>query len=108
MRRQRCGQAADLLVRQEPLAPLAAVSADATAGVGALGAEAHGFRLPHDDGEHRHGPIGGDRGGAQGGEPVSDIPTVDVGDLPSPEAGQDLVLQVAPVDIQRSRFQSRW
>ena len=29
---------------------------------------------------------------------------VDVGDLPSLEAGQDLVLQVAPVDIERSRL----
>ena len=29
---------------------------------------------------------------------------VDVGDLPSPEAGQDLVFQVAPVDIERSRL----
>ena len=29
---------------------------------------------------------------------------MDVGDLPSLEAGQDLVLQVAPVDVERSRL----
>ena len=35
-------------------------------------------------------------------KPVPNILPVDVGDLPSVEAGQDLVLQVAPVDIERS------
>ncbi len=43
-------------------------------------------------------------GVAQRCEPVPDVPTVDVADLPSLEAGQDLVLQVAPVDIERSRL----
>ena len=68
----------------------------------ALRPKTHGFRLPHDDGEHRHGPVGGDRRRAQRGEPVPNIPPVNVGDLPSVEAGHDLVLQVAPVDIERS------
>ena len=107
MRRQPRRQAAYLLVRQKARAPLAAIAPDAQAGVGALRPEAHGFRLPHDDGEHRHGPIGSDRRRAQRGEPVADIPPVDVSDLPSLEAGQNLVPQVAPVHIQRSRFQSR-
>ena len=48
--------------------------------------------------------VGGDRGGAQRGEPVSDIPAVDVGDLPSREMRQDLVLQIAPVHIKRRRL----
>ena len=93
-----------LLVRQKARAPLAAMAPDAKAGVGALRPKAHGFRLPHDDGEHRHGPVGGDRGRAQRCEPVPDVSAVDVGDLPSLEAGQDLVLQVAPIDIERSRL----
>ena len=104
MRRQPRGQPAHLAVRQEARAPLAAVAPDAQAGVGALGPKTHGFRLPQDDGEHRHGAVGGDRGRAQRCEPVPDVPPVDVGDLPSLEAGQDLVLQVAPIDIERSRL----
>ena len=102
--RQSRGQAAYLLVGQEARASLAAVASDAQAGVGALGPKTHGFRLPQDDGEHRHGAVGGDRGRAQRCEPVPDVPAVDVGDLSSLEAGQDLVLQVAPVDIERSRL----
>ena len=102
--RQSRGQAAYLLVGQEARSSLAAVASDSQAGVGALGPKTHGFRLPQDDGEHRHGPVGGDRGRAQRCEPVPNIPPVDVGDLPSLEAGQDLVLQVAPVDIERSRL----
>ena len=98
------GQAAHLVVGQEARAALAAIAPDAQAGVGALRPKAHGFRLPHDDGEHRHGPVGGNRRGAQRGEPVADIAAVDAGDLPSVEAGQDLVLQVASVDIERSRL----
>ena len=54
MCRQSCRQVAYLLVRQKARAPLAAVASDAQAGVGALGPKTHGFRLPHDDGEHRH------------------------------------------------------
>ena len=104
MGREYRGQAAHLVVGQEARAALAAVAADAEAGVGALRSKAHGFRLPHDDGEHRHGPVGGNRRGAQRGEPVADIALVDVGDLPSLEVGQDLVFQVAPIDIERSRL----
>ena len=52
--RQSRGQAAYLLVGQEARASLAAVASDAQAGVGALGPKTHGFRLPQDDGEHRH------------------------------------------------------
>ena len=73
MGRQRCGQPADLFVGQEALAPLPAVSPDAPAGVGPLGPKAHRFRLPHDDGKHRHGAICRNRRGAQRGEPVPDV-----------------------------------
>ena len=51
-----------------------------------------------------HGPVRGDRRCAEGREPVPDIPPVDVGDLPTLEAGQDLVLQIAPVDMKGSRL----
>ena len=80
MGRQPRRQTAHLLVRQETRSPLAAIAPDAQAGVGALRAKAHGFGLPHDDGEHRHGPVGGDWGRAERGEPVADIPPIDVGD----------------------------
>ena len=59
IRGESCGQSTKLVVGQESLAPLAAVASDALAGVGALEPKAHGFRFPHDDGEHRHGPVGG-------------------------------------------------
>ena len=101
---QRCGQAADLVIGQEAFASLAAVAPDAAAGVGALGPKAHCFRLPHDDGEHRHGAIGGGWGCPQRGEPVADLPAVDVGDRPSRELRQDLLAQIAPVHIERSRL----
>ena len=74
------------------------------AGVGALGAEAHGLGLLHDYGQNRHRPVGGDRGGAERGEPVAHLPAVDIGDLPSRELRQDLLAQIAPVDAKRSRL----
>ena len=104
MGRQCCGQAANLVVGQEALPPFPAIAPDAPAGVGALGTKAHRFRLPHDDGEHRHGAIGRDRGSAERGEPVADLPAVDVGNRASREARQDLVAQVAPVHLERSRL----
>ena len=58
---ERLRQAADLLVGQEPLAALAAVSPDALARVGVLGPEAHRLGLAHDDGEDGQGPVGGGR-----------------------------------------------
>ena len=36
--------------------------------------------------------------------PVSDIPAVDVGDLPPRETRQDLIAQIAPVHIERCRL----
>ena len=102
--RQCCGQAADLVVGQEALPPFPAIAPDAPAGVGALGTKAHRFRLSHDDGEHRHGAIGRDRGGAERGEPVADLPAVDIGNRASREARQDLVAQVAPVHLKCSRL----
>ena len=104
MGRQCCGQAANLVVGQEVLPPFPAIAPDAPAGVGALGTKAHRFRLPHDDGEHRHGAIGRDRGSAERGEPVADLPAVDVGNRASREARQDLVAQVVPVHLERSRL----
>ena len=97
-------QAPELVVGQEALPPFPAIAPDAPAGVGALGTKAHRFRLPHDDGEHRHGAIGRDRGSAERGEPVADLPTVDVCDRASREARQDLVAQVAPVHLERSHL----
>ena len=47
---------------------------------------------------------GRDRGSAERGEPVADLPTVDVCDRASREARQDLVAQVAPVHLERSRL----
>ena len=102
IRGQRSGQAAQLLVGQEALAPLPAIAPDAPAGVGALRPVAHRLRLPHDDGEHRHGPVGGDRRRAQRGEPVANLLPVDVGDGASGEMRQDLVAQVAAVHVERS------
>ena len=104
MFRQCCGQAEYLVVGQEARPPLAAVAPDAPAGVGALRPKTHGFRFPHDDGEHRHGPVGGDRRRPKGSEPVPDIPPVDVVDPAARETGQDLVFQIAPVHLPRSRL----
>ena len=99
MGRQPLGQPANLLVGQEPLAPLPAIAPDAAAGVGPLRAKAHRFRLLHDDGEDRHGPVGRDRRRAQGGEPVSDVLPVDLVDRATGEVRQDLLAQIAPVHI---------
>ena len=94
---QTCRQAPDLVVRQEPLATLAAVPADAAAGVGALGPEAHRLGLTHDDGKHRHRAVGGDRSGVQRGEPAADVLPLDVRDPASAEKGKELVAEIAPV-----------
>ena len=100
MRGQRCGQSEEFFVGQETLAPLPAVPSDAPAGVRALGSKTHRLGLPHDDGKHRHGPVGRDRRGAQGGEPVPDLLPVDVGDRAAGEARQDLVAQIAAVHVK--------
>ena len=104
MRRQSPGQPADLLVGQEALAPLAAVSPDAPARVGALRPEAHRLGLAHDDREDRHRPVGGDRRRVQGGEPVADLPPVDVGDRAPREMRQELVLEIVLVHFQGTRL----
>ena len=104
VRRERPGEPPDLVVRQEPLAPLAAVSPDAPAGVGALGPQPHPFRPLHDNGEDRHGPVGGGRRRGQRGEPVAHLAPVDIGDIAPREMGHDLVAEVAPVDSERARF----
>ena len=81
------GQAAYLVVGQEARPPLAAVAPDAPAGVGALRPKTHGFRLAHDDGEHRHGSVRRDRRRAERSEPVPDIPPIDVVDPRGPRNG---------------------
>ena len=57
-----------------------------------------------DDREDGHRPIGGNRRRVQGGEPVVDLPPVDVGDRASREIGQELVLEIVPVDPERTRL----
>ena len=104
MGRQPLRQPADLVIGQETLASLPAVPPDAAAGVGPLGPKAHPFRLPHDDGKHRHGPVGGDRCRAERSEPVPDLPRVDVGDRAAGEMRQQLAPQIAAVRTERSRL----
>ena len=76
------------------------VSTDASAGVGAFEPKAHRFRLAHDDGKHRHGAVGRDRGCAQRGEPVVDFPAVDVSDRASRKIRQDLLAQISPIRVE--------
>ena len=102
--RQSRREAADLIVRQEALAPFAAVAPEAQTGIGALRPESHRLGLAHDDGEHRHRPVGRHRRGAQRGEPVGNVLPVDIGDLAPREMGQKLVPEIAPVDIEGSRL----
>ena len=104
MGRQRCGQPADLFVGQEAFAPLPAVSPDAPAGVGPLGPKAHRFRLPHDDGKHRHGAIRRNRRGVQRGEPVPDVVPADVRDPAPGKVRQELIAQVTSVHVEGPRL----
>ena len=104
MGRQRCRQPPDLLVRQEALAPLPAVTPDAPAGVGSLGPKAHRFRFPHDDRKHRHGSIRRNRRGTQRSEPVPDVVPADVRDPAPGEVRQELIAQIASVHVEGPRL----
>ena len=96
-----CGQsrrqAADLLVGEKPLTPLAAIAPDAPAGVGALGPEPRHLGLAHDDRQDRHRPVCRDRGGAERGEPVKHLAAVDPRDRAAGEMRQNLPLEIPPV-----------
>ena len=95
-------QMADFIVGQEPLPALAAVAPDPPAGVGTLRAHAHRLRLPHDDGQHRHGPVRRHRRRSKRGEPVPHLLPVDVRDLTPGEMRQELAAEIASVHIERS------
>ena len=101
---ERCGQAPEFPVGEKALSALAAVAPDALAGIGVPRSQAHPFRFPHDDGQHRHGPVGRDRRRTKRGEPVPDVLPIDPGDLAPGEIRQNLVLQIGPVDGERSGF----
>ena len=98
--RQNRRQEAELPVGEKPLAALAAIAADTPARVGALGPKPHRLGFAHNDREHRHRTIRRDRRRTQRGEPVSDVPRVDLRDGCPRETGQDLVLEVAPVHLK--------
>ena len=104
VRNEACRQTAYLVVGQEPFASPPAIAPDAPARIGTLGPKAHPLRLPHDDGEHRHRPVRGDRRRAQRRKPVPHLLPVDVGDGASGEIRQDLVPEVAAVHIEGSRL----
>ena len=99
-----CRQTAYLVVGQEPFASPPAIAPDAPARIGTLGPQAHSLRLPHNDGEHRHRPVRGDRRRAQRRKPVPHLLPVDVGDGASGEIRQDLVPEVSAVHTEGSRL----
>ena len=104
MRGETRRQAAELVVGQEPLAPLPAVAPDAPARVRPLRAKTLRLGLPHDDGKHRHRPVGRDRRRPQRGEPLADVRAIDLRDGTPREMGQELFPEIGPVHLHRARL----
>ena len=94
---ENCCNPANFLIREVPFAPLAPVAPDAPAGIGAFWAQPHEFGFPENDGQDRHGAVGGHGRGPKGAEPSLYIAPGDLGDVPSGELGQDLAAQVGTV-----------
>ena len=97
-------QAAYLRRRQEPFAPLAPVSLDARARIGSLRPVAVDLGLAHDDREHGNRAVRRHRGIVERREPEADIVGSDVADRASPEPGQNLLVVIAPVDLEGRGF----
>ena len=97
-------ETAELRSGQEPLPALAPVSPDAGAGVGALWSIAVDLGLAQDDREDGRGAVRRAGRGVKGCEPALHVSSGDVCNIPSPEPRQNLVPEVAPIDLQRSRL----
>ncbi len=93
-----------LVRRQEPFAPLPAIAPDARAGIAPLRTVAVTLSLAHDHRKNRRRPVCRDRRGMERSEPLPYVFCRDAGYLTPPEPRQDLVLEVAEVDLQRTGF----
>ena len=97
-------ETAELRSRQEPLPALAPVAPDADAGVGAFLSIAVDLGLAQDDGEDGGGAVRRTGRGVKGCEPALHVGSGDVRNIPSSEPRQNMVPEVAPIDLQRSRL----